>query len=317
MSLYKAYRFIQVLSLVCYTVTFVTGVLGNGLVIWIAGFKMKTINAIWFLNLAIADFICNLGLPLRISQWAIPTDYEKDLCMIAITVMFINMFASVYFLTVISVDRCVSVLFPFWSKIYRTHRLASIVAFLTWLLCLLSSVPHVVSNYTYKDTSECFPKYEKWLQDDEDGQGTDVIVIIRNLCMFSFPFIIIFISYGLIAYKVKTMKRSKHSSKPFQVIITIVVCFFICWFPYNTWPLISLNPKHLRVHMVITEICLCLAYFNSCINPIIYVFFSQDFKKGFLSSMPAKLESLFNERPDLTTEESDFKETNVELKSCG
>ncbi|KAM9299491.1 N-formyl peptide receptor 3-like [Gastrophryne carolinensis] len=308
----RSYRTIQILSLICYSITFILGVLGNGLVIWIAGFKMKTVSAVWFLNLAIADIICNLSLPFRIAQWiiALDSDHDKELCKVAITVMFINMFASVYFLTVISLDRCVSVMWPIWSKIHRTHRRASIVASCTWLLCLISSVPHVISNFAYKDTSECFPKYEEWAEEDDFFQKINVMFYIRNIFMFSLPFIVIVISYILIAYKVKTTRRSKSFQRPLRIIITVVVCFFICWFPYNTWPFVSFNPEYFRSYMIISEICVCLAYFNSCINPVIYVFFSRDFKQGFMRSMPARLESIFSEHPE-TSEMSNERQTCV------
>ncbi|XP_072282033.1 fMet-Leu-Phe receptor-like [Pyxicephalus adspersus] len=314
MPLFKAYQFIQILSIVCYSITLIIGVIGNGLVIWVASFKMKTVSSVWFLNLAIADIICNLALPFRIVQWAMfwETYLDRDLCKFGMTVMFINMFSSVYFLTVISVDRCVSIMWPFWSRIYRTRRMASIVAACTWLLCLLSSVPHVVQHYTSGGNSDCFPKYDAWIRSDRDNQTIDKMFIIQNVCMFSFPFVLITISYILIIYKAKSLKRPKGSQGRLKVIIAIVLCFFICWFPYNTWPFVSDNIKYWKVNMIISEICVCLAYFNSCINPLVYVLFSQDFKKGFLKSMPARLENLFSERPDEST-----TKTSVELSTYG
>lgn len=166
----------------------------------------------WFLNLAIADLICNLAFPLRISQWAFwETYFDRDLCKLAMSVMLINMFSSIYFLTVISINRCVSIMWPFCSRIYRTRRLASIVAVLTWLLCVLSSVPHVVRKYIIEDNSDCFPKYEAWLREDIDNQKVYKMFIIQNVCMFSLPFIIITISYVLIACKIRSLKRPKIS----------------------------------------------------------------------------------------------------------
>ncbi|KAM5132221.1 fMet-Leu-Phe receptor-like [Mantella aurantiaca] len=315
MSLYKAYTFIQILSIVCYSITLIIGVLGNGLVIWVASFKMKTVSSVWFLNLAIADLICNLALPLRITQWAMYFDtyFERDLCKLAMTVMLINMFSSVYFLTVISIDRCISIMRPFWSRIYRTRKLANIIAAFTWLLCVLSSVPHVINNYMNEGNSDCFPKYDVWFREVEDYRKVDKVLVIRNLCMFSFPFIIIIISYVLIVYKVKSIKRSKPSQRHLKVIIAIVLCFFICWFPYNTWPFVPYNHKYWKTNMIISEICVCLAYFNSCINPLVYVFFSQDFKDGFLKSMPARLENLFTETPEVHSDESTCNKTSFEL----
>lgn len=316
-SLYNAYAFIEILSIVCYSITFILGVPGNGLVIWVAIFKMKTVSSVWFLNLAIADLICNLALILRIVQWAMifEDDFDLNLCEIGMIVITINMFSSVYFLTVISIDRCVSIMWPFWSRIYRTRRVASMVAALTWLLCVLSSIPHVIHNFTHEESSDCFPRYDAWLVMEEDNRKVDKMLIIRNICMFSFPFIVIIISYVLIVHKVKSVKRSKNPQKHLRVIVAVVLCFFVCWFPYNTWPLVTAfyQTKHWKANMIISETCVCLAYFNSCVNPIVYVFFSQDFKRGFIQSLPARLETLFSDRPDVNTDETSVYKTNVEL----
>jgi len=54
-------------NIVLHCVIFVLGVVGNGLVIFITGLKMKsTVNTIWFLNLAVADFLFTLFLIFNI-----------------------------------------------------------------------------------------------------------------------------------------------------------------------------------------------------------------------------------------------------------
>ncbi|XP_063800065.1 C3a anaphylatoxin chemotactic receptor-like [Pseudophryne corroboree] len=286
------------MSIIWYSLTIFLGTIGNGLVIWIAGFKMKTVSAVWFLNLAFADFFTCISLPLRISEWALYWDipYDHFLCKAGITILFINMLSSVYFMTVISIDRLVSICWPVWTKLHRTPRLATMIAVLVWLLCLLISIPHLVFNHGLDDVTECFPKYQN-TKEAKLAKKKKAMFITRNICMFAFPFAIIVISYGLILLKIRVIRKSNRSHRPFRVITAVIVCFFVCWFPYNTWPLI--NIKYQRIDIILTEIFICLAYFSSCINPLLYVFFSHDFKKNFLKSLPAVLEKAFNERSDL------------------
>ncbi|XP_063800012.1 C3a anaphylatoxin chemotactic receptor-like [Pseudophryne corroboree] len=295
----------RAMSIIWYSITLILGTIGNGLVIWIASFKMKTVSAVWFLNLAIADFVTCISLPLRISEWALywQIPYDHFLCKAGVTILFINMLSSVYFMTVISIDRLVSIFWPIWTKIHRTPRLATIIAVLVWLLCLLTSIPHLVFNHGFEYVTECYPKYENILEANVERK-TKAMFITRNICMFAFPFAIILISYCLILFKIRAIRKSNRSHRPFRVITAVIVCFFICWFPYNSWPLITLKLKYQIIDIVITEVTVCLAYFSSCINPILYVFFSHDFKKNVVKSIPAVLENALNEQPDVNCKDN-------------
>ncbi|XP_075047410.1 formyl peptide receptor 2-like [Mixophyes fleayi] len=296
---------IRIFSIIWYSVVLILGIIGNGLVIWIAGYKMKTVSAVWYLHLAIADFVTCISLPLRISEWALfwVITYDHFLCKAGITVLFINMLSSVYFMTVISIDRCVSIFWPVWTNIHRTPRLATIIALCVWLLCLITSIPHVVFNHGFEWVTECYPKYSDFFDSDEEKKRF-AMFITRNVCMFAFPFTIILISYVLVFCKLRAMRKPNRSHRPFKIITGVIVCFFLCWFPYNTWPLITLHRKFRTIDAVITESTVCLAYFSSCINPLLYVFFCHDFKKSFLRSIPAALEKVFNERSDLNCMDS-------------
>ncbi|KAM8927819.1 N-formyl peptide receptor 3-like [Pelodytes ibericus] len=301
----ELYWYVRIPCIISYVVTFIVGVLGNSLVIWIAGFKMESISAVWFLNLAITDLICNLALPIRITEWVLVLQnvpYTTSLCKASTAVMFFNMLTSVYFLTIISIDRFVSIMWPLWGKIHRTPQLAGIISVITWVVCLMITVPHTVFYNTIDDMSECYPKYYDSLLEYGDA-SLYVILTTKFVSMFAVPFCIILICNGLIACKLRTVRRRTGSRQPFKVITAIVVCFFICWCPYNIWPLIILNEKYWKVDVIIVEITVCLAYFNSCINPIIYVFFCKDFKDNFIKSLPAKLEDILNDRPEANCKE--------------
>ncbi|XP_052003406.1 chemerin-like receptor 1 isoform X2 [Xyrauchen texanus] len=120
---------LNIMSLIVYTLAFVLGVVGNGIVIWVAGFKMKrTVNTVWFLNLAVADFLFTAFLPLSVAYTAkgFHWPFGQFMCKFNSTLSFLNMFSSVYILVVISVDRCVSVACPIWAQNHRN--LSSIVS---------------------------------------------------------------------------------------------------------------------------------------------------------------------------------------------
>ncbi|XP_078507207.1 chemerin-like receptor 1 [Lissotriton helveticus] len=330
---YNIYYNIRMFSMVSHIITFLLGISGNGIVIGICTFKMtKTVNVIWFLNLAIADFIFNVFLPLRISSEAMDGywPFGRFLCKISHMVLYLNMMASISFLVVISIDRCVSVLYPFWSRRHRTPNLACKVAFVTWLLSVIVSSPYpafydTVADWEGNDTF-CFRSYAVPYEDFSEqafkimALRHKVMIITRFLTMFVVPFIIIIICYGAITMKIKQRPYHRTSSRPFRIIITILVLFFICWFPFHSLPLLDASEYILWpfiVHMIAEPLATCLAYFNSCLNPILYFCMGRDFKEMFRWTILSVFERAFNEEQTLATLDSRSPpKSSSEVESC-
>lgn len=145
--------------------TLLLGLPGNALVIWVAGLKMKrTVNTVWFLNLAIADFVCCLSLPFSIAHEALNGHwpYGDVLCKVLPAIIILNMFASVFVLVAISMDRCLLVIKPVWSQNHRTVGLASWLCLVIWILAFLTCVPVFLYRQTFHDDSgkiECIYNY--------------------------------------------------------------------------------------------------------------------------------------------------------------
>ncbi|XP_005054414.1 PREDICTED: chemokine-like receptor 1 isoform X2 [Ficedula albicollis] len=301
----------HILSMVVYSIACLLGVTGNGLVIWIAGFKMKkTVNSIWFLNLAIADFIFTFFLPLSIAYTALGFHWPfgKLLCKLNSTIAFLNMFASVFLLTVISVDRCVSVAFPIWSHNRRSPELAARIALGTWVLAVLLSSPYLVFRDTVvgsRNVTSCYNNFA--LSDDYTSEATrrlwrmrhKAMIITRFLCGFLIPFMVILICYSIVAVKLKR-RQLANSAKPYRIIIAVTVSFFLCYFPYHVFSLLEISKNSSSHEMKLAlyigiPLVSSLAFFNSCINPVLYVFVGPDFKEKFRQSILSTFEGAFSE----------------------
>ena len=105
------------LTTVIVSVSFVVGVVANGLVLWMTVFRMpRTFTTIWFFNLALADFTVLLSLLITIQSVAIGQWLLNDVaCELYMTFLALSFFTSICLLVLISLDCCVSVLYPIWS----------------------------------------------------------------------------------------------------------------------------------------------------------------------------------------------------------
>ncbi|XP_070689852.1 chemokine-like receptor 1 [Pempheris klunzingeri] len=271
-------------------VIFLLGFCGNALVIWISGFKMKkSINTTWYLSLAISDCVFCTFLPFSITYMAMEEwIFGSFLCKFTSFVMFVNMFSSIFLLVVISVDRCVSVMFPVWAQNHRTIKKASIIVLLAWLLAIGLSIPSVIFRNvgTHLGRTICFNNYT--LSPDSHK----IVALCRFFAGFIAPFIIIIICYSIIILKLRTNRMTK-SSKPFKVMSALVAAFFTCWLPYHVFVLLELDHQNYDHNLLATglKVGTAMAAANSFLNPVLYVFMGNDFKRKFKSSVLSKMEN--------------------------
>uniref|UniRef100_A0A8D0GRC8 Chemerin-like receptor 1 n=1 Tax=Sphenodon punctatus TaxID=8508 RepID=A0A8D0GRC8_SPHPU len=276
----------RILSVVIYTAVCLLGILGNGLVIVIITFKMKkSVNAIWFLNLAVADFLFNIFLPITIAYTAMDYNWVFGIAMCKLNsfLLIVNMYTSIFLLTTISVDRCISVVFPVWSQNHRTNKLACFICVIVWALGFLMSSPSLVFRDIRSQHSKviCFSNYSLSPSHLPLGKMRHATVnITRFLFAFLIPMTVITVCYIIILFRLKRNRLAK-SKKPFKIIVAIIVIFFLCWSPYHILHLLETQHHSVptSIFPVGIPIVTAIAVSNSCMNPVLYVFMGQDFKK--------------------------------------
>uniref|UniRef100_A0A663E986 Somatostatin receptor 4 n=1 Tax=Aquila chrysaetos chrysaetos TaxID=223781 RepID=A0A663E986_AQUCH len=113
-----------------YALVCLLGLLGNSLVIFVIlrYAKMKTATNIYLLNLAIADELFMLSIPFVATSAALHHwPFGRALCRTVLGVDGLNMFTSVFCLTVLSLDRYIAVVHPLRAATYRRPRVAKMV----------------------------------------------------------------------------------------------------------------------------------------------------------------------------------------------
>ncbi|XP_051998409.1 chemerin-like receptor 2 [Xyrauchen texanus] len=277
---------LHIVSVIIYSLAFTLGVIGNGMVIWLTAFKSKrTVNSIWLQNLAIADFVFVLFLPfsidyvLRDFHWL----FGKPLCKLNSFVCTMNMYASVLFLTVLSLDRYVSLVHLNWSEKYRTIWRAWWLCAVIWITSCCLSCPTLIFRDTIQHNGKivCFNNFH-----DESSR----IVAIRHIAMvslrtavgFLLPFCTITVSGILLSLKMRQSNSVRLSSFS-RMVSAVILAFFLCWVPFHTFSLMELTMHHTTyLHSVLIvgfPLATSLAFFNSCVNPILYVLLTKKVRK--------------------------------------
>uniref|UniRef100_A0A8C5QFI6 Neuropeptides B and W receptor 2 n=1 Tax=Leptobrachium leishanense TaxID=445787 RepID=A0A8C5QFI6_9ANUR len=278
---------------VIYSVICVVGLTGNTAVIYVIlkAPKMKTVTNLFILNLAIADDLFTLVLPINIAEILLHYwPFGVILCKVILSIDLYNIFSSIYFLTVMSIDRYLVVLATVRSKRlpHRTYKVAKIVSLLVWCLVIVIVLPFTVFAGVYMDNMQIkscglnFPKPERtWFKASR---------IYTLMLGFAIPVSTICILYMVMLYKLRHMRLNSNAKAldkakkrvTVMVFVVLAVCLF-CWTPFHLATIVSLTTDLQETSLVIgiSYFITSLSYANSCLNPFLYAFLDDNFRKSF------------------------------------
>lgn len=224
-------------------------------------------------------------------------------------------YVSVYTLVLMSLDRYLAVVHPIRSIGIRTYLNASLVAGLTWLVILVGNSPIILEfqtiEYTFVDgqtRSSCMNIYI-FNNDSSVDSGTYYHGRLYYGCFFAFayvvPLLLVCVLYGLMIRRLmhgvlpgangsgirsfsaaKNAERTRGKRRVTRLVLVVVVVFAVCWLPLQLVLVVQFviqYPDEETEHtgLVVMKIAFsCLAYMNSCVNPILYAFLSDNFRKS-------------------------------------
>ncbi|XP_074145657.1 putative G-protein coupled receptor 33 [Sminthopsis crassicaudata] len=289
------------------SILFTVGIIANVLYLWVLKFKMKkTVNTLLFFHLILSYLISSLIMPFKVisslqtNHWG----FGIIICKVFNSTFSLGMFASVFILCAISLDRYILTLHPVWSKKHRNIHWASITLMGIWIFATVLSIPYLVFRETQKDTNgvvTCKNNYA--LFNNQESQKTEAlrkrvhtVLFISRLCLgFLLPLFTIIFCYVSIVQKMRQRGMVK-SSKPFRIMVTFISSFFVCWLPYHVYHSLFFNETHALV-IKLTEILTAITVsFNIFFSPTFYLFIGENFKKVFKESLVALFESVLHEQ---------------------
>ncbi|XP_016396831.1 prostaglandin D2 receptor 2 [Sinocyclocheilus rhinocerous] len=200
------------------------GILENGLVLWVLGFRLhrRTVAAVWVLNLALSDFLTTLTLPLFTHYLLMNHSWELGgaLCAAQASIFFLNMFVSAFLLAVISLDRCLIVTKPVWTQNHRTVSAAWKICGLGWAWAAVNALPYFMfrSVVEKKDGRKlCYHNFALYSSSNTLHRDCKVrqaaTAVSKVLLAFVIPLIVIAISYTSIFLELRARRKRLESRR--------------------------------------------------------------------------------------------------------
>ncbi|XP_053575292.1 proto-oncogene Mas-like [Bombina bombina] len=262
------------------------GAAGNCLVIWFLSFKIKrSPSTIYIFNLALADavfllFVMFLFIITIILTERHPFEIISEnvhvinvLYTVSLTCLF-GFNTSMCLLTAISVERCISVIFPLWYHCKRPHHLSTIACSSIWILSSLFSA--IEFNFCYK---------QKYIVHDLGNNSTNECTVVSVIiCCVSFMIFtpLMILSSLTLLVKIWTSSQQQQPPKLYLVITVTVLLFLVFAMPMRIILLVWYK-YHMAPPFPILDLFSLFCSVNSSINPFIYFLIGRQGGKGKFS----------------------------------
>ncbi|XP_058230232.1 C-C chemokine receptor type 5-like [Hemibagrus wyckioides] len=305
----KAFR--QVFLPILYSIVFIVGFIGNGLVVCVLVkyHKKSNMSDLCLFNLALSDLLFLLSLPFwahyaTTTQWI----FGSFMCHAVTALYMLGFYGSIFFMILMTVDRYAVIVHTYNSLFSKYRSVRAIIALIlfTWTLSLVASLPNIIFSQTSMSNKPnvwtCSLKYPnlKWRL---------FSYIELNILGLIIPLSVMVFCYSRIIPILMSMKSQK-KHKAVRLILVLVSVFFLFWTPYNIVIFLnylhylgymSTNQWHQDLNMAIQWVE-SIAFTHCCLNPIIYAFVGQRFRNLFLKILKEWFPLCFGQCPTAESE---------------
>lgn len=294
---------------ILFAIIFFVGVIGNGtlVVIFIKHRTMRNVPNTYILSLALGDLLVILScVPFTSTIYTFPSwPYGEFVCKLSETTKDISIGVSVFTLTALSADRFFAIVDPIRKQFSSlggrgTTKVTIMIATAIWGLAVMFSLPAAFGAYVRHVSPPnsslviCYPFPEEY-----GVEYAQFIILARFLVYYFIPLSIIGFFYIMMARHLILSTRNmpgemqppqarqiKARKKVAKTVLAFVIIFALCFFPQHTfflwfyfYPDAQENFNAFWHYFRILGFC--LAFMNSCINPIALYCVSGTFRKHF------------------------------------
>ncbi|XP_051004537.1 mas-related G-protein coupled receptor member X2-like [Acomys russatus] len=238
------------------------GLVGNGIVLWLLGFHMpKNPFSVCILNLAGADFLFMCFQIVYCLHVVLDIFYPSLISFPLFSFVLVNFayLCGLSILCAISIERCLSVMWPIWYRCQRPKHTSAVICTLLWVLSLLLSI---------LEGKEC-----GYLFDSLGPSWCQTFDFITTAWLITLFVVLLGSSLALVV----TIFLGSHRipvTRLYMIIVSTVLAFLLFSLPYGIyWFLLAwIEIFHSVVPCDFYPVTIFLSCVNSCANPIIYFF---------------------------------------------
>ncbi|XP_033470947.1 trace amine-associated receptor 4-like [Epinephelus lanceolatus] len=272
-------------------ITLITVFLNLLVIISISHFRqLHTTNNFILLSLAIADIIVGcLPMPAEIFIYRGCWSLGDLMCVVYYFSAFLSVSASIGNVVLISIDRYIAICDPMFYSTKVTLKRVRLCICLSWISSLINSI------WMQRDFLKQPGRYNScygecvlvvnYIEGAVDLVVAFVSPVLVIVVLYMRVFVVVLSQARTIRSKTAadTLQRSKpitakkSEMKAARTLGVVIVVFIVCSCPYYCLTVAAEN-NFLGVSSGTIE--LWLLYFNSCLNPVIYVFFYPWFRKA-------------------------------------
>ncbi|KAI4891082.1 hypothetical protein NFI96_025218 [Prochilodus magdalenae] len=288
---------------VVYIIIFIVGLPTNAMAVWVFLFRTKKKHpaSILMANLALADLLFIVWLPLKIAYHLNGNDwiFGEPLCRVLVGFFYGNMYCSAIFIACISVQRYWAIAHPL-SQQKRNNRVTACVCVGVWVVVWLITVPLYLYEQTVKATNLNIITCHDVTRPSQSHIPVGYFLTMA-IVGYVVPCVVCIVAYVLMFRSLRSSMTdsniTKKRKKAIILIITVLVMFLVCFTPSNIMLVVHYSllaakvPNNGYGFYIIT---LCLSSLNSCLDPFVYYFISEEFRDHVRNTLMCRSERTAN-----------------------
>ncbi|XP_026211829.1 P2Y purinoceptor 11 [Anabas testudineus] len=263
-----------------YGAEFIVALAGNLFALWLLLARERRnwhTGVVLSCNLAVSDLLYVLTLPLLIVYYSLKKDwiFGEFACKMERFLFTCNLYVSIFFIMAISVNRCVALACPFFTRSHVEPVHAKIVSVIIWIVVGAMSCP------VLKFASVCQEKNKTQCVSFCKTENLETAHFTYKMFLAVFgalvPFLVTFISYCVVirvAWKnvsITTLEKRKIA----LLVLSVLVLYAFSFVPYHVFQMYNLRLRMQKwfkcsVYLMY-QVSKGMASLSMCIHPILYM----------------------------------------------